>query len=319
MNETVVLSTGASEYFARRIVEQVPGTTFVGTARKTFRGGERYFRIRIDEEMDLFGVNVIIAASITSDAELDEVERVGTAAAGYGARRVIYVVPFLGYATMDRAKNPGEIVTAKIVARRLSQIPHGDLRNAFLFLDLHTEGLIHYFEKDVLRKPVSATHLLIEEMEKLGITNEDGDLCIGSGDLGRTTLVENIAAHFGASMAFISKTREFEETEIYAVIGDVAGKKVCLVDDMLRSCGTTVKGCNAYLKNGAKKVFAASTHPAFDDKEAIKYLLASPIEKVIVTNSHWRCLSPWVVNPDKMVVVDASPLFVPPIKRLLSA
>ena len=310
----IILSTDASSYFAQRIAEQLPLSEIVSITRKNFGGGERYLRFNIhDDRMAFLGRDVIIVGSTPSDSDFAEVCRIGSAVAKYGARQLIFVVPFFGYSTMERAVKPGEIVTAKVCARQLSQLPHGDLRNCFLMLDLHTAGLEHYFEGDCMRFQLYGESVLIESIEDLRLS----DFMFGSADLGRPIWVETFAKRFDTPLAFVRKSRSFETTQVENVIGEVAGKTVIIYDDMIRSAKTLIHAANAYMENGAAEIYAVASHLALDDEAAIDRLEDSVIRLVIGTNSHPMSQHHKVANSSKFVVEDVSRLFVDAIQRIL--
>ena len=311
----IVLSTDASSYFAQRVTEQLPSSEIVSITRKNFGGGERYLRFNIhDDRMAFLGRDVIVVGSTPNDSDLAEICRIGSAVAKYGAHRVIYAIPFFGYSTMERAVKAGEIVTAKICARQLSQLPHGDNRNCFFLLDLHTPGLEHYFEGDCMRFQLYAETVLIDAIEKLGLS----DFMFGSADLGRPIWVETFAKKFGTSLAFVRKSRSFETTQVETVIGDVAGQTVIIYDDMIRSAKTLIHAADAYIEQGASAIYAVASHLAFDDEAAIDRLEDSVIRMVIGTNSHPMSQHHKVVNSSKFVVEDVSHRFVDAIQRILN-
>lgn len=312
MRQPIILSTSQSQYFAKLIAEKLAGSTELSVTRKVFGDGERYIRVDVTDRMEFFGRDIVIVGSTSTDDDFDEVCRVGTAAAKYGAHRVIFAIPFFGYSTMERAVRPGEIVTAKINARQLSQLPHGDVRNCFLMLDLHTSGLIHYFEGECLRFELYAEAVLTDAVKELSLSN----FMFASADLGRPLWVETFAKKFGTSLAFIRKSRDFETTKIEDVIGDVDGKTVVIYDDMLRSAKTAVHAANAYLGKGAIAVYLVASHGAFNDDKAIELLEYSKIQKIVVTNSHPMSDHPRVVRSKKFVVKDVSHLFADAIQRL---
>jgi ribose-phosphate pyrophosphokinase len=205
-------------------------------------------------------------------------------------------------------------VTAKINARQLSQLPCGDVRNCFLMLDLHTAGLIHYFEGECLRFEMYAEEVLTHAVEELRLSN----FMFASADLGRPLWVETFAKKFGTSIAFVRKSRDFEETKIHDVIGDVNGKNVIIYDDMIRSGGSLVKAANLYLEKGALAVYAVASHLALNDMDAIVRLNCSSIQKIIATNSHPMSQHDEVVRslPSKYIIKDVSGLFVDAIRKL---
>ena len=308
-----IIATEASEYFGRKIAEKIGGLP-VSLVRSRFGDGERYYRINQEARTTLMGRNVVIVGSTHTDEDFLEICRVGETAAKGGARRVIYAIPFFGYSTMERAVNPGEIVTAKWNARTLSGISSGDERNVFLFLDLHTAGLIHYFEGTALAFELYAEPVLTEAIRELSLQN----FIFASADLGRPRWVETFANIFGTDIAFIRKTRDFESTEVKTVIGEVAGKNILIYDDMVRSGKSLVKAAEAYIACGAKSVSAAVSHLAFTGEVAANRILASPIQKIVGTNSHPMSQLSVVQASGKCLVLDVAEVFADAISRILA-
>jgi len=310
----LILSTANYGYFASLIAGKIPNAELITTTRKRFPGGERYFRMDIETRDQLFGRNVIVVVGGCYDADDDfnEAVRIGSTAASKGATRVTYLFPFLGYSTMEREKVAGEVVTAKILAKMLSKLSQGDLRNAFFFLDLHTAGLINYFEGDCLRDELPGEETLSYAFEQLGLQN----FMFASADLGRPRVVEFFADRYRTHMAFVSKKRVFDKTHIEAVIGEVRGQVVVIYDDMIRSTTTLVDAAKAYLDRGAKEVYAVASHLAFDNENAIRLLEDSPIVKVVSTNSHCMSQHPLVRTSKKIIVEDVSHLFARAIMKL---
>jgi ribose-phosphate pyrophosphokinase len=280
--------------------------------RRLFDDGEKYFRLAEDNRMGFFGKNVILVASVVSDDNLIEMQRLGSALVKCGARRVIYVIPFEAYTTMERSVKANEIVTAKDVARQLSQLPAGDFRNCFLFMDLHTSGFVHYFEGDCVRFELYAEEVLTEVVRTLGLSN----FMFGSADLGRAKWVETFAKRFDTDIAFVRKTRDGEHTQIHEVIGDVSGKKVVIYDDMTRSAKSLIKAANAYLAHGATEVHAVISHLALNNESVVDLLNSSQIKTIVTTNSHPMSQHPNVTFSHKFIVKDVSHLFVQAILNL---
>lgn len=311
--KTFVMSTAESGYLADMIAYSLDINNRLSTDRRTFGDGEHYYRIEVGDQADLVGNNVVIVGSTHSDDATHEIYRIGCALANYGTRRRIFVNPFFGYSTMERAVHAGEVVTAKTQARHFSSIPNSGLGNIFLLLDTHSEGLVHYFEGDCVRMELHAEELLKEEITKLGLSN----FMFASADLGRPRLVQRLAAHFKTNIALISKTRSFEETKILDVIGDVTGKDVIIYDDMTRSAKTLVDAAKAYLARGATSVYAVLSHFALNNPGVVDVLVNSPIVKVITTNSHPMSQQVLVHDSDKFVVTDVSDLFATTIRRIV--
>ncbi len=314
MRGPIMISTPGSAYFAEGIARQLPAR-IMGVERKTFSGGEHYRRLLTDDRLAFLGRDVILVASTVTDDDLNELYRIASAVAKYGARRLIFVIPFFGYSTMERAVKPGEIVTAKVIARQLSQLPQGDLRSCFLMLDLHVSGMVHYFEGECLRSELYAEGLLMEGIRDLGLP----DFMFGTADLGRPAWVETFAKTFKTSLALVRKTRSFETTEVQNVIGDVAGRNVIINDDMVRSGGTLIDAAEAYLEKGAQAVYAVLSHFAANDAATIQRLGKSCITRFVTTNSHPMSQHQFVRNSGKFIVKDASPVFAEALLRLTAS
>jgi ribose-phosphate pyrophosphokinase len=312
MKNLLIYGTESSAYFTKLIANGLSAVPD-NINRSQFGDGELYHRLDIGDPSELIGKTAIFVGSTNSDKDFDELEKIGNALAAAGTARRIFVIPFFGYSTMERAVIAGEAVTAKINARRLSGIPNSDRGNIFLMLDLHISGILHYFEGDCLRYELYGEKILSEAIKELGLKN----FIFGTADLGRTKWVETFAAKFKTDIVFIRKAREMEKTKVTNVIGDVKDKDIVIYDDMTRSGGTLIKAAEAYLKNGAKNIYAVLSHAAFNSEEIIKKLENSPIKKIITTNSHPMSQNKLVKNSKKFIVKDISPEFIKVIKKIL--
>lgn len=319
LENVVIFSTKASLHFAELIARQL-GLEVGTIERKDFGSVEQYYRIGIGNRDDLIGKTAIFVGSTHTDEQINELFRVGCALAGYGTARRIFVIPFLGYSTMERAKYPGEVVMAKVIARQLSGIPNSGMGNVFLMMDLHVSGLVHYFEGDCLRYELYAEKQLVAAISELKLDN----FMFASADLGRPAWVATFAKRFQTGFALIDKGREFEKTEVLAVIGDVRGKNVIIYDDMTRSATTIINAAQAYLEHGATAVYAVLSHCALNHASIIGDLVASPIKKVITTNTHPITQQLSQIGmlksevADRFTVCDVSAEFTETIKKLLN-
>lgn len=314
MKDLIIFSTKDSFYFSALIAKHLDWQKIGNIERHIFGGGEKYYRIGIETKSELLGRDVVFVGSTHTDEDLEELYRVGRALVGYGVRRCIFVIPFLGYSTMDRASKAGEVVTAKTVACKLSSIPNGDLRNVFLMMDLHTPGLVHYFEGNCLRFELSAEDVLARAVEKMPLT----DFVFGSADLGRPKGVKALAKRFGSRIVLIDKDRDFEEITVNQVIGDVKDKTVVIYDDMTRSGQTIFAASNAYRQAGAKKVLAVLNHFALNSEDVVTNFLNGSVSEVITTNTHPMSNDDLVKNYPKVFrVLDVSHLFAGAIKSII--
>jgi ribose-phosphate pyrophosphokinase len=301
----LLLSTATSEPFARRLAAAL-GVALTLPERQAFPDGERYLRFPIADRFDLVGKTVVLVGATDSLASIDELYRLACAAVKYGAR-VVLVIPYFGYSTMERATKPGEVVTAKTIARQLSAIPHGV---TVLLMDLHAAGIVHYFEGDALALELSADGVLTEAIGRWGL----GNVCLASTDMGRAKAVEKFANRFSAPVALIHKRRlSGAETRIAAVVGDVAGRDVVIYDDMIRSGSSLIQAATAYRSAGARSVRAVTTHLVLPPG-AVEALEAAPLDAVLGTDTHPNHTA--VERRGKFAVVSVAPLFADVVRRL---
>lgn len=248
--------------------------------RSTFPDGERYQRIATAVEER----SVVIVGGTIDDAATLALYDLASAAVTYGARRLSLVVPYFGYSTMERAVKPGEVVVAKNRARLLSTIPHASAGNRVLLLDLHSEGIPHYFEGltafHVYSKPV-----LTPIIAKAG----GGDFVLGSTDSGRAKWVESLANDIGVDAAVILKRRTSgTETRVTAVSAAVDGRTVVIYDDMIRTGGSLLGAARAYLDAGAARCLAVTTHGIFPGDALARLRGSGLLDRIICTDSHPR-------------------------------
>ena len=317
-NNIVVYSTKNSYYFAEKIAKRLGLPEPARIDRNIFSDGEKYYRLGISERSELVGKTAIVVASTHTDDDFLELYRIGCTLAGCGTRKRIFVIPFMGYSTMERAVLPGEVVTAKTNIKMLSNIPNSGAGNSFLFFDLHADGLVHYFEGDCLRFELYGGESLVKALKQKKLKN----FMFGSADLGRPKWVKYFAEKFNASkeLAFVYKVRTQGKSEVKQVIGDVKGKNVIIYDDMSRSFNTLINAADAYLdrEHGANSVAAVLSHLAVSSEDIIKKIIRSPLKWVVHTNSHPMSQHPLVKKSKKFIEVDISEVYVKAIKPLLT-
>jgi ribose-phosphate pyrophosphokinase len=306
-----LLSTVSGRPFADRLAARL-GVAVRPVERQLFPDGEHYLRLPLDDPFDLLGRRVVLVGPTDSAESLDDLLRLGCTAAKHGAAGLVFVVPYFGYSTMERAVRPGEAVTAKIIARQLSEVPRGSaFGNCVLLMDLHAAGIVHYFEDDTVALELYAEPRLIPAIERLGLD----DLCLASTDMGRAKWVEKFANRLHAPVALIHKKRlSGSETRINAVVGEVRGRNVVIFDDMIRSGGSLLQAADAYLKAGAKSVHAVATHLVLPPG-TVERLEASPITHFVGTDTHpnYRL----VEGRPRFEVVSVADLFADVVRKLV--
>jgi ribose-phosphate pyrophosphokinase len=191
------------------------------------------------------------------------------------AGRITAVLPYYGYARQDRKDRPRVPITAKLVADLLSTAG----TNRVVAMDLHVGQIQGFF--DIPVDHLFAAPVMLDHVSSLNIE----PLVIVSPDAGGVERARAYAKRLKVALAVMDKRRASNhEIETIHVIGDVSGKSALIVDDMVDSAGTLVRAVDALHEAGAKRVLAACTHPVLSPP-AIERINASPIEKVIVSNT----------------------------------
>jgi ribose-phosphate pyrophosphokinase len=192
------------------------------------------------------------------------------------AGRVTVVMPYFGYARQDRKAAGREAITAKLVADLLTVAG----ANRIVALDLHAPQIMGFF--NILVDHLYASPVLLEYIRSL----PPHDTVIVSPDVGGVARARAFAKKLNdAPIAIIDKRRsQHNVAEVMSVVGDVQGKVAIMVDDMVDTAGTIVKGAELLKKEGAKAIYACASHAVLSGP-ANKRIDDSPIEKLIVTNS----------------------------------
>jgi ribose-phosphate pyrophosphokinase len=229
---------------------------------------------------------VLIGGTI-SDAETLELYDLACGLVEYGVRKLNIIIPFYGYATMERSVKVGEIVTAKTRARLLSSVPQAYFGNRVICIDLHAEGISHYFEGGIRTMHIYAKPLIIKAAKELA----GDDFILASTDAGRAKWVESLANDMRVSAAFVYKKRTGgTETHITGVNADVRGKHVVIYDDMIRTGGSLIQAAQAYKDAGADRIFVIATHGLFSNNAVSKLQQSGLIERIVVTDTHPNAL-----------------------------
>lgn len=248
---------------------------------RTFPDGERYIRVR----SQVAGRKAIVVGGTISDGQTLELYDLSCGVVQCGASSLSMVVPYFGYSTMERAVQPGEVVTAKTRARLLSTVPLAYNANRVILLDLHTDGIAHYFEGHLHTEHLSARELVVEEVRALG----HDDIVVGCTDAGRAKWVQKLANDLGVRASFVIKQRlSGDETEVMAVAAHVEDRTVVIYDDMIRTGGSLLGAARAYREAGARKIYAIATHAVLPGRSIEKLEESGLFEAILCTDSHPR-------------------------------
>lgn len=192
------------------------------------------------------------------------------------AGRITVVLPYFGYGRQDRKAAGREAITAKLVADLLTTAG----ASRVVCIDLHAPQIMGFF--NILVDHLYASPVLIEYIHTL----PQADTVLVSPDVGGVARARAFAKKLNdAPIAIIDKRRsQHNVAEVMSVVGDVKGKVAIMVDDMVDTAGTLVKGAELLKREGAKQVIACATHAVLSGP-AIERLESSCIEKLIITNS----------------------------------
>ncbi len=191
------------------------------------------------------------------------------------ADRITAVLPYYGYARQDRKDRPRVPISAKLIASLLERAGV----NRILALDLHAAQIQGFF--DVPVDHLFATPVMIEYFRNLELKN----LTVVSPDAGGAERARAFAKRLNAPLAIIDKRRETaNEAEVMHIIGRVKNRNCLVVDDLIDTAGTLVKGAQALLEQGAASVTACATHGVLSGP-AIERIAESKIKEVVLTNS----------------------------------
>ncbi len=219
------------------------------------------------------------------------------------ARRITAVLSYYGYARQDRKVQPRVPITAKLVADLITAAGCQRL----LALDLHAGQIQGFF--DIPVDHLFAAPVIIDYLGKKDLT----DPVVVAPDAGGVERARAIAKRIQAGLAIIDKRREGTNVAVFMhLIGEVKGKDVVVIDDMIDTGGTLLQAVEALKREGARRILACGVHPVLSGP-AIGRIEASALEEVIVTNSI-------PVGPEKrnkkITVLTVAPLLAEAIRRI---
>ncbi len=278
---------------ARRI-----GTELGEIELKRFSDGE----IWVKYSENIRGADVFIIQTTNPPAEnLLELLIMIDAARRSSANRITAVIPYFGYARQDRKDQPRVAITSKMIANLIT-VAGAD---RIITMDLHASQIQGFF--DIPFDHLYGSSIFLNHVKGL-IEN----LVVVSPDVGGIKMARAYAAKLSAGLVVSDKRRPKQNVaEIVNIIGDVKGKNVLIVDDMIDTAGTFASTIEALKKFGAEKIFGAVTHPLLSGP-AIERLQKSGIEKLFVLDT---IPLPKEKLIDKISVLSSADLFAEAIKR----
>ncbi len=296
-----VFSGSSNPELARKIAAYL-GIELGRCVLDRFSDGEIHFYI--DENVRGEDVFVIQTGCFDANFHLMELFVMLDAFKRASAGRITAVIPYYAYARQDWKDRPRVPISARLIADLLERAG----ANRVLTMDLHSPQIQGFFSipvDNLTSAPVMANHIRTLNLENLTIVSPD------AGGVGRARV---FAKRLNAMLAIIDKRRPAPNVaQVLHVIGDVRDKDVVLFDDMVDTAGTLTLGVEALKREGAKRVFAACTHPVLSG-EAIERIENSSLEKIFVTDT--IPLKEKAKNSLKFQVLSVAELFGEAIRRI---
>lgn len=295
-----VISGNANKELAIKICDDL-GTSLRKCDVTTFSDGE--INVNIGETVRGMDVFIIQPTCSPVNDNLMETLILIDAAKRASAGRINAVIPYYGYARQDRKAKAREPITAKLVADLLTTAG----ADRVISMDLHAAQIQGYF--DIPVDHLTGIAILAEYFRPL----IDDETVVVSPDLGGVTRARSFANLLDLPIAIIEKRRpKANVSEVMNVIGDIEGKNVILVDDIIDTAGTIAKAASVLKSFGAKKVYGAATHGVLSGP-AIERINESELEKFIITDT---IPLPKEKQIDKIEIVSVSGLFAEAMRRI---
>ena len=248
------------------------------------------------------GHDVFIIQSTFAPADnLMEMLLMVDAAKRASAHNVNVIIPYFGYARQDRKDKPRVAIAAKMIANLVSAAG----ADRMMACDLHADQIQGFF--DIPVDHLDGSYIFVPYLKSLGLK----DIMFATPDVGGIKRARNFAKFFNADLAVCDKHRkEANKIESMRLIGEVEGKDVILVDDLVDTAGTICKAAAVMKENGAKTVRAVCTHAVLSGK-AYENVENSVLEELVVTDT-----IPLKKESPKIKVLSVSDLFAKAIRKI---
>ncbi|MDD2964932.1 MAG: ribose-phosphate pyrophosphokinase [Bacteroidales bacterium] len=286
----------ATRYLAEKIAEAY-GQDLGKVTITSFADGE--FQPSFEETVrgnDLF----LIQSTFAPVDNLFELLLMIDAAKRASAKRIIAVIPYFGFARQDRKDKPRVSIGAKLVTDLLTAAGV----NRIVTMDLHSDQIQGFFNLPV--DHLYASSIFIPHLKKLSLPN----LTIASPDTGGTKRAAAYAKFLNTDLVICFKQRsKANQVDKMTIIGDVEGKDIILIDDIIDTGGTMCKAADLMMERGATSVRALCTHPVFSGS-AFERIHKSSIAELFVTDTIPR------QETDKIKVLSTAGIFADVIGRI---
>lgn len=217
------------------------------------------------------------------------------------AKHVTAVIPYFGYARQDRKDKPRVAIAAKLMANLISAAG----ADRIMTCDLHADQIQGFF--DIPLDHLDGTAIFVPYLRSLDVSN----IIFASPDVGGVKRTRGYAKYFNAELVVVDKYRQkANEVASMRLIGEVEGKDVVLIDDLIDTGGTICKAAALLMDRGAKSVRAIATHPVLSGK-AYENINSSVLEELVVTDT-----LPLKEPSDKIKILTVADLFAQAIRNV---
>jgi ribose-phosphate pyrophosphokinase len=301
MEDVKLFAGSVSQALTSEISRKIGVPVGKSSVRK-FADGE--LKIKIDD--NIRGRDVFIVQSTQPPADnILELLLFIDAAKRASAERITAVIPYFGYARQDRKDEPRVPISSKLIANLLTTSG----ANRILTIDLHAEQIQGFF--DIPVDHLYAVTVFIDYYKSRSLDN----YVIVSPDAGRVNRVRAFARRLNKDLpiAIVDKRRTGpNQSMVYNIIGDVAGKTALIFDDILDTGGTMIDAAVGLHNQGATEIYACVVHPLLS-RDASTRLLNSPIKELVTTNT--VTLPPQKLN-EKIKIISIANLLGEAIQRI---
>ncbi|MBQ4484208.1 MAG: ribose-phosphate pyrophosphokinase [Prevotella sp.] len=297
-NSFLVFSGTKTRYLAEKICASL-GCPLGNLVITRFSDGE--FAVSYEESIrgrDVF----LVQSTFPSSDNLMELLLMIDAAKRASARTINAVIPYFGWARQDRKDKPRVSIGAKLVADLLSAAGIDRL----ITMDLHADQIQGFF--DVPVDHLYASMVLLPYLQSLRLDN----LCIASPDVGGSKRANAYAKYLGCPLVLCNKTRARANViETMQIIGDVEGKNVVIIDDMVDTAGTITKAADLMMEAGAQSVRACASHCVMSGPASDR-VQESALEEMVFTDS-----IPYTNRCSKVKQLSVADMFAETIRRVV--
>ena len=302
MQNTLKIFSGRSNLALAQGIVDVLGMDLGDVTIRTFADGELWVKY----EENIRGQDVFIIQSTNEPADnLIELFLLLDAAVRASAQRVTAVIPYFGYGRQDRKDQPRVPISSRVMVDIITTTG----ADRIISMDLHSTQIQGF--ASIPFDHLYSRMVLMDTLRKLDFSPDN--CTVLAPDVGSAAMGQSYARSLGVHFALIDKRRYApNKAEVSHLIGDLEGKDVLIIDDMIDTAGTTVSAAQAAMDKGAKSVTAAATHGVLSDP-AIDRLKEAPIKELIITDTISVKKEKQLPN---MKIVSVANVFAEAIKRI---